>query len=387
MKSPHPLTDQERAAWWRLSRTSGIGPITFFKLIEQYKTATEAINWLPELSRRGGRKIPFSVFGTAQAEDEIAALNHVGARLIAACEPDYPDLLRQIDDAPPVLTVRGNPQTWVNKNCLALVGGRNASLPGRKMAENLAKDLGARGYVVVSGMARGIDTAAHEGSLKTGTVAVMAGGVDVVYPPENESLYREICAQGAVISEHPAGTAPKMPYFPRRNRLISGMCAGTCVVEATVSSGSLITARMAAEQGRDVFAVPGSPMDPRAGGPNRLIREGAVLVERADHITDHLTLFKSQGHLLEAATGDYDRNESLPDDQIMEQTRKTIRQALSFTPIVVDEMARACQLNIQAVQIALLEMELSGLVQRLPGNRIVLLDKDFLSEFERSGHC
>lgn len=385
MNDTHILDDHERAAWWRLSRTDSIGPITFFKLIEQYGSAGKAIEMLPELSRRGGRKSTLSAFSKAASDDEIAAILKSGARLIAACEPDYPELLRCIDDAPPVIVVMGSPRLW-SRSCIGMVGARNASLPGRKMAHILARDLGARDYTVVSGLARGIDTAAHEGSLATGTVAVVAGGLDIIYPPENEKLYHQIIEHGAIISEHPLGMEHKAPLFPRRNRIISGMSVGTCVVEATTHSGSLITAACAAEQGRDVFAVPGSPLDPRAGGPNHLIRDGAILVECADHITSHLAMTKTRSGLADPGVSHYDPKMPEPDAKMLENLRAALLEVLTYSPVTIDEVVRAVPFNVQMVQIALLELELGEVVERLPGNRIVLIQKDVLIERERSRH-
>lgn len=367
----HTLTDKERRDWWRLSRTDGVGPITFFRLIERYGSATRAIDALPDLSKRGGRKIALVPFDAARADDEIAAATKHNARMIAACESNYPKMLREIDDAPPFILVKGNPQTWHDKTVVGMVGARNASLPGRKMAHTLARDLGAKGYVVASGLARGIDTAAHDGSIATGTIAVVAGGVDVVYPPENQKLYDDIASRGAIISEHPCGTEPKAPYFPRRNRIISGLSSGVVVVEATVNSGSLITARCALEQGRDVFAVPGSPMDPRAGGPNQLIRDGATLVERADHIISGLSVPRPLHRLCDDQNNAYSSPAMMMDDASIDRARGKILECLSYTPISIDDVARACHVNIQIVQIALLELELGGVVTRLPGNRVV----------------
>jgi len=373
------LSPDERLSWWQLSRTQGIGPITFFRLLDQYGSATKAIEWLPELARRGGRKVPFHAYPRQMAMDELDACQKMGVRVIAACEPDYPYDLRRIDDAPPLICVRGHASLWT-KPCVAMVGARNASLAGRKMAHTLARDVGAAGYTIVSGMARGIDTSAHEGALDTGTVAVVAGGVDVIYPPENKALYDRLCDVGAVISEHPLGLEPKAPYFPRRNRIIAGMSLGTCVVEATTGSGSLITAHMAAEQGRDVFAVPGSPMDPRAAGPNSLIRDGAILTERADHILTHLATFTRGSTLTEKEGGDYIPQVTDAAAQLSESEHQeaigNIMSMMSFAPILVDELARACHLNIRSVQIIVLELELAGEVQRLPGNRIVLIQKE-----------
>lgn len=380
------LTENERLAWWRLSRTENIGPITFFRLIERYGTASSALDALPDMAKRGGRKTPFVAFDDNRAKQELSALSKIGARVIAACEDDYPASLREIDDAPPLLTVLGDVKI-LSRPAIGIVGARNASLSGRKMAQMIARDLGAAGYSVISGLARGIDTAAHEGSLPYGTVAVVAGGVDNIYPPENAPLYKEILARGgAIVSEHPAGLEPIAAHFPRRNRIISGLTSGTLVVEATLKSGSLITARFAGEQGRDVFAVPGSPLDPRAAGPNQLIRDGAVLIENAAQIMSHVTLFKSGKNLAES-NGNAFAADPAPVDQVTrEQIRQTIYDNLSPTPVLVDEVVRACHLSTHMVQTVLLEMELAGHVQRLPGNRIALIFKEENIERQRPGY-
>ncbi|HYD98193.1 MAG TPA: DNA-processing protein DprA, partial [Alphaproteobacteria bacterium] len=236
------LTESERLDWLRLIRSENVGPITFHRLLERYGTAGRALEALPELARRGGRAKPLTLCPKGEAEREMAGAARLGARLLASCEPDYPALLAAVDDAPPIVTLRGH-AVLLSRRCVAIVGARNASLNGRKLAEAFARDLGAAGFTVVSGLARGIDTAAHAGSLQSGTVAVLAGGVDIVYPPENRRLYDDLCAQGAVVAESPLGAEPTARHFPRRNRLISGLSLGVVVVEAARQSGSLITAR------------------------------------------------------------------------------------------------------------------------------------------------
>ena len=279
------LNHSEKLDWLRLSRSENIGPITFFQLIRRFGAAAAALDAVPDLARRGGRKRPIKLCDPATAEAEAAAIEKAGARLVAACEPEYPKALAAIADPPPALTVLGRPEMLASQDpTVGIVGARNASGAGRRIAQGIATDLGARGIIVASGLARGIDTAAHNGALKTGTVAVVAGGVDVYYPPENEDLQNAIAAEGAVISEQPMGTEPQARHFPRRNRMISGLSLGVLIVEAASRSGSLITARTALEQGREVFAVPGSPLDPRAQGTNHLLRQGATLAERADDI-------------------------------------------------------------------------------------------------------
>ena len=278
----HVLTDAERVDWLRLSRTPRVGPITFFSLLAQFGSAQEALDCLPRLTARGGSGT-VSIPTIQAAEAEIAHAQRLGFRMVAACEPNYPAALAAIEDAPPVITA-GHDLSALQKPSIAIVGARNASTNGRRIAEKLARDLSDAGLVVVSGLARGIDTDAHRASLEGGTVAVLAGGADIAYPPENRELQKAIFDQGCIVTEAPLGTEPVARHFPRRNRIISGLVPGVIVIEAARHSGSLITARMALEQGREVFAVPGSPLDPRSQGANNLIREGAVLTESAEDV-------------------------------------------------------------------------------------------------------
>ena len=280
------LSLTERLDWLQLARSEGVGPKTFYRLLHRFGSARRAFEELPRVSSesdgRERRRCP-----RHDAEAELDGLNALGAHLLAHGEPGYPRLLGQIHDPPPLLTVRGDP-TILDGQTVAIVGARNASANGRLLAKTLAKDLAGGGLVVVSGLARGIDTAAHEGAVEAGglTVAVIASGVDVPYPADNAGLMERISETGAVVSERRLGSAPQARHFPRRNRLISGLCAGVAVVEAAPKSGSLITARMAIEQSRDVMAVPGSPLDPRHRGTNQLLRDGAVLIETAADIID-----------------------------------------------------------------------------------------------------
>jgi DNA processing protein len=296
----------------------------------------------------------------------------MGAHLIAWCEPGYPPLLRAVEDAPPMISVLGSPHL-LQKPMIALVGARNASLAGRKRAHRLAGELALGGYVVVSGLARGIDGAAHEGALSGGTVAVLAGGVDHIYPPEHGDLYRRIAEAGAVLSEQAPGTVPQASFFPRRNRIISGMSLGVLVVEAGLKSGSLITARQALEQGREIFAVPGAPEDPRAAGPNSLIRQGAVLVERAGDVINALE------NLLRRPLGEPEKPAfpeappGQPTQAELDLARNGILSALSPVPVAVDEILRQCELSSAVVATVLLELELAGRLERHPGNRVALL--------------
>ncbi len=374
-EAPKDLTEAERLCWLRLIRTDNIGPITFYQLIERFGSASAALDALPELSKRGGRKKPLTAPPIGTVEKEYAALQKLGGQIITAQDHTYPLALTATDDAPPVLSVIGN-AALLNQSCVAIVGARNASLNGKKFAVKIAKDLGARGQIITSGLARGIDTAAHQGSLTTGTIAVVASGIDVVYPEENQALYEEIAEKGLVVAESALGAKPYAAAFPRRNRIVSGISKGVIVVEATQRSGSLITARLAGEQGRDVFAVPGSPLDPRASGPNHLIREGATLVRSADDVMEILMNF-SGNSMREPQMKIVNLTQHIPDEKHEENpvnAQDTILSNLSFTPISVDELIRACHLTISTVQTALLELELAGRIKRLPGNRVSLLE-------------
>lgn len=373
-----PVVDlPEKMAWLRLSRTENVGPVTFYRLVEAYGSARKAIEALPELAKRGGRSKPLSAPPVSQIEQEYQALKKFGGDILCAGEDAYPVALAAIDDAPPVLTYIGDIKL-LQKTCVGIVGSRNASLNGRKFTEKLARDLGAAGASVISGLARGIDTAAHQGSLESGTVAVLGGGLDIIYPPENKDLYDNIRTRGLIIAESPFGQQPFAQSFPRRNRIISGLSQGIVVVEATFKSGSLITARMAGEQGRDVFAVPGHPLDPRAEGPNALIRDGAQLVRHAGDILESLSAFRSGAHfgaLHDSARQRYEALSPPPriDEQTLERTRAEILGCLSHTPVSVDEVIRSAGLPAAAVQIVILELELAGRVQRLPGQRVTLI--------------
>ena len=370
--APHALNRNERLDWLRLIRSENVGPITFRQLLARFGSVGAALDALPELARRGGRRRPIAICSRAVAEAELAGLEAAGGFLIALCEPDYPPTLAALEDAPPVLGCLGHAHL-LRRPAIAIVGARNASANGRRLARQLAAELGEAGFLVASGLARGIDAAAHEGALETGTVAVVAGGVDIIYPEENTGLYEEIRARGVLASEIAVGTVPQARHFPRRNRLISGLSRGTLVIEAAFRSGSLITARFAADQGRDVFAVPGSPLDPRARGCNNLIRQGAVLVESAADVLDVLggTLIppveepKAADFLGPAPTP--------PDTAEIAEARDRIEESLGPTPVAVDEVIRECHVSPAIVHMALLELELAGRLERHPGNRVALI--------------
>lgn len=371
------LSRKERLSWLRLIRSENVGPRTFVKLLERFGSADTALAALPDLARRGGRSRPISVYPASQAEDEMSAAEALGCRVLAWCEPGYPRALAAIDDAPPILYARGN-ASLLGRSMVAMVGARNASINGRNLARRIAADLGGAGFDVVSGMARGIDTAAHQGSLASGTVAVLAGGVDVIYPPENEDLYWQIVANGCVVSEMPPGTQPQAGLFPRRNRIIAGLALGVLVVEASLKSGSLITARMALDQGREVFAVPGHPSDPRAHGPNHLIRQGASLVESAADVLETL------GDILHRPLSDGNRHgflaakPEIPDEKQLAEARAMVLVAMGGAPVMVDSLIRECQLSASVVSMVLLELELAGRLERHPGHQVSLVAEEMV---------
>jgi DNA processing protein len=369
--SGRTLTDSERLDWLRLIRSENVGPVTFFALLRHFGSAAAALKDAPELSRRGGRSRAIRIALRDAAESELAALSRIGGRLIAWGEPAYPPALAAIADPPPLIQLLGNPALLL-RPCIGMVGARNASAAGRRFAREMAAELGRAGHVVVSGMARGIDTASHEGALATGTVAVVAGGVDVVYPPENQALHESLCERGAVLSEQPPGTAPTARHFPPRNRLISGLSLGLVVVEAAPRSGSLITARMAAEQGREVFAVPGSPMDPRYRGTNGLIRDGATLTEGAADVIDGLRAMRPP--LGEPPAPEYSTQPiGKSGESGSDGARARIVGLLGPVAVTVDELVRECQLSPPVVLTVLLELELAGRLERHPGNRVTLV--------------
>ena len=369
-----PLTT-EQINWIRLSRSENVGPITFNRLIGRYKTAAKALDALPDLIARGGAKRQIKICPAETIEKEYKELARNGGTFICSFEDIYPDRLKAIDDAPPVLSCLGN-RDILNKNCFGIVGARNASINGRQFTQKIARDLGEADVIIASGLARGIDTAAHQGALKSGTIAVVAGGVDIVYPRENNSLYREIIEQGGlIVAENSLGTNPTARHFPRRNRIISGLSSGVLVVEASIRSGSLITARMAAEQGRDVFAVPGFPSDPRSGGPNKLLKDGAILTEKSSDILENtnfeLTCFTKNDGLFEDEYL-YEPEDTNLDADLSENERDLILQSLSHSATSVDEIIRSSGKSVQDIQNTLLELELAGRLQRLPGNRVSL---------------
>jgi DNA processing protein len=377
------IGDKERLAWLRLARSQGLGVITIRDLVAHFGSATSALEALPDLAARGGRSRPLRLASQSEAEHELATLDKLGARLIARSEPDYPEALAAIEDAPPVITIRGREDLLAAPK-IALVGARNASANGRQIARTMAQGLAAAGFAVVSGMARGIDTAAHLGALEDkndqggGTIAVVAGGIDVLYPPENAALFDRLGTEGLILAEAKPGVEPLARHFPRRNRIVSGLSRAVVIIEAAMKSGSLITARYALDQGRDVMAVPGSPLDPRCRGANRLIREGARLIEDSEQVIESL-----EGESLEGLGGshlkfhenlrNYDQPAEFNELNDPEKLRDQVLALLGPSPVMVDELVRQCHCSAPVMGMVLLELDLAGRLERHPGNRVSLL--------------
>src|SRR5271168_5070018 len=394
------LSDDQRFDWLRLIRSENVGPRTFLALVNSCGGARAALAALPDLSRRGGLRRPIRVATPEEVERELVLARNAGVRFIALGEPEYPPALRQIDSAPPILALRGREEA-LQQPAIAIVGSRNASAAGSAFADRLARGLGQAGYVVVSGLARGIDLRAHLASLETGTIGVLAGGHSRPYPPEAVALLPRIAEYGAIISEMPVEWEPRGRDFPRRNRLVSGLALATVVVEAARGSGSLITARFAAEQNREVFAAPGSPLDPRAEGTNDLLKQGATICVAADDVLTALEPMRSStlGGMLETggATGEPLWGEqslfgvdpeSTPRTRAgdefddpggaayqtgdgAEATRERIVALLGPSPITLDELGRAAEAPARAVRVALLELELAGRIE-YSGDRVAL---------------
>ena len=361
------LTERQRIAWLRLIRSDNVGPVTFRELINHFGSAETALDMLPELSRRGGASRSIRVASKAEAERELEIAERHGAGFVGIGEPDYPPLLRQIDGAPPLLAVKGNRQV-AGLPAVGIVGARNASISGMKFASLLAREIGRTGYAIVSGLARGIDTAAHRASLDTGTVAAMAGGLDKPYPPENIGLLAELTeGQGLAVSEMPFGWEPRARDFPRRNRLIAGMSFGLVVVEAAVRSGSLITARNAADFGRLVFAVPGSPLDPRCEGTNGLLKDGATITTTPEDVLEGLRPLVEPDLFSSTRSGAGEPgSETSPPLRLppSDGEREKIAEALSQVPAEIDEIIRHTGVPAATVYLVLLELDLAGRLHR-----------------------
>lgn len=358
------MTDS-REARLRLLRSANIGPITWRQLVARFGTAEMALEALPMLAARGGGRSPV-IADLASVRREIAAVEKLGARYLFLDDAGYPSLLAELESAPPALILRGRIDL-LNRTCVAMVGARNASAAACRFARQLAIGLSEAGATIVSGLARGIDTASHVGSLEGGTVGVIASGIDVVFPPENAELQERVAREGLLIAEQPPGTEPLARFFPSRNRIIAGLALGTVVVEAAPRSGSLITARIAAEAGREVMAVPGSPLDPRAQGCNLLIREGATLVQSVDDILEMLRPIDPR-----AVRSPVNPFGGPPPLDASDADRRRITELLGPVPVAVDELVRQSGLAPALVQTVLLELELAGRLERHAGGRTSL---------------
>ena len=355
-----------RIARLRLIRTPTIGPVTYRQLLARFGSAERAIEALPDLAARGGGKPP-RIAETGAVEREIARVEKLGARYLFIDDMDYPPLLAELDNAPAAMTIRGDTALFA-RTSVAMVGARNASAAACRFARGLAVELGREGVVIVSGLARGLDTAAHQGSLATGTIGVIASGIDIAFPPENRALQDQVAERGLLIAEQPPGSEPLARNFPHRNRVIAGLSTGTVVVEAAPRSGSLITARLAAEAGRDVMAVPGSPLEPRAQGCNLLIREGATLVQSAADILE--TIRPIDPRMVRAPASPFDgRPGGEPDDV----ERRALIGLLGPVPVTIDELIRQSGLPPATVALVLLELELAGRIERHAGGRVSLV--------------
>lgn len=361
------LTDEQKLDWLRLIRSENVGPRTFRTLVNHYGGAAAALRALPDLARRGGAPRATKIFAREEAEREFLNARALGVTFVALGEPDYPARLKMIDDAPPLIAVRGKLDI-LQQPMIAMVGSRNASAAGAKFAERLAHDLGAAGFAIVSGLARGIDAAAHRASLASGTIAVLAGGHEHIYPAEHSGLLDAVLDSGAAVTEMPLGWEPRARDFPRRNRLISGLSLGVVIIEAARRSGSLITARTAAEQGREVFAVPGSPLDPRAEGTNGLLKQGATLVTEA---ADVLSVIEPiLGRPIEQPM---DEPEILPVvEEPQDSERSRIVGLLGPSPVTLDDIIRLSESSAATVRVVLLELEIAGRLERHGGSLVSL---------------
>jgi DNA processing protein len=371
-----PLSDEQRLNWLRLIRSENVGPATFRDLINHFGSAAAALDALPQLAERGGSAARIRIATRESAQAEIDAASRIGARFVGVGEPDYPRLLRGLDHPPPLLCLRGRIEVAAPA-FTAIVGSRNASISGMKLAARFATELGAKGHIVVSGLARGIDSAAHRAALDTGTIAVFAGGIDCPFPEDHSRLAEDIVAAGgALVSEMPFGWKPRHIDFPRRNRIIAGLSLGVIVVEAAKRSGSLITARLANDNGRFVFAVPGSPMDPRAAGTNQLIKQGAILMTGPEDVQEtYAPVGGEEPQLpfdLSEDSGDDSDNAVPPVTDADETLRQRIVSMLGPTPVEIDDIVRYSGASAGEVQLLLLELDLAGRLERHPGGRVSL---------------
>ena len=386
----HPdISDEERVCRLQLAQSDNIGPATYHQLLELYGSGSEAIAALPDLASGTTRGRRVRLYSRDRALQDIERTHGCGGQIITHGEPGFPRLLAQTVNPPPILFAAGNAELLQQTTC-AIVGSRNSSANGKRFARGVAQGLAHDGWKIASGLARGIDTAAHEASLDHGTIAVIATGLDVIYPPENAALHAQIACDGCVVSEMPPGTRPRAELFPRRNRIIAGLAAGVVVIEAAMRSGSLITARLANEIGRDVFAVPGSPFDPRSEGTNKLIQDGAMLITSARDVLDVL----ERGHLYTSSSDNDDQpqrpivsgasehapehephTQAMPrDSQLVNDIhRQALLDLLGPDPVEVDVVVRESGLPSRLVQMVMMELDLTGRLERHPGQRVSLI--------------
>jgi len=377
------LNPEEKLCWLQLIQSENVGPKTFFDLLQYFGSAEVALEAAPELSRKGGARKAIKICPRDKALYYLETLHAYGADLVAFGENDYPKYLSHINPPPPLICIKGNLEL-AQRPVISIVGSRNASAVGLKLARNFARELGEQGVTICSGLARGVDTAAHEASLTTGTIAVLAGGLDHIYPPENAGLHEAIADQGLLVSEMMPGTVPQAQNFPRRNRIISGLSLGVMVAEAAKRSGSLITARFAGEQGRECFAVPGSPLDPRSSGTNYLLQNGATmaltsedilttlqpLIERGFDETDPATFsgVEVKDHIERTPSKQVDT------DDILDTERENLLSLLSATPVDVNDLLRESTSSYSNIHLIILELELAGRLSRHSGNQVSLID-------------
>lgn len=369
--TPKNLSPSDKINWIRLTRTKGISRSTLFNLLEIFGNIEDVITNVGEYSIQGGLKKPIELYSLEEARKELNNCAKINAEIICFSEEDYPQLLREISDPPPLITIRGQ-KKLIHENIVAIVGPRNASLNGCKFAQKIALELGNKGVVIASGLARGIDRSAHKSSLDTGTIGVIAGGIDNIYPPDNADLYQEIAKRGLLISENPIGTPPRGGNFPQRNRIISGISLGIVVIEATLKSGTLITARFALEQNREIFAVPGSPFDPRHEGTNRLIKQGAKLIENSDDILEDIneiiTSRRRFAKISETTSEEFLLAKfKAPDDIIVAEARKLILSKINYTPISAELLIGELEIPAKIANIAFVQLELADRIENKNG--------------------
>ena len=362
------LPEQERLFWLKLARTKRISPTLFFRLVDIFNSPKNVLENIEEFSKKSGCNNPIKPIDDYLIEQELEKCQKSNGVILAFCENSYPKLLREISDPPPILTAIGNTDL-LNKKVVSVIGTRNSSFNGYKFAQDISNQLGRNNFIVSSGMARGIDTAAHLGALKNGTIAVLAGGVDHIYPKSNTNLYKQICEQGVIISELECGFVPRGGNFPQRNRIISGISMGTAVIEATVKSGTLITARFALEHNREVFAVPGPPYDTRHQGTNRLIKDGAIMLLSHNDILQEFGNSKSD--LLNFAENDegvIEQEKLIPGDSILRDAEDLLLNKINFVPITIEEIIQQCEeVSIQAINVVLTQLELTDKIENKNG--------------------